>query len=239
MQDRQPDRSTKAAYLYAGLICCSIYTAPSLAQQPINDGGADSGNAASEASSEGNQVMDYQRCVRQIVARDVPAADKRAAINNTCKEQRQMLFSDLSQNHRAIFLSSMDERIDLLLSEMHADETIAKPTTLPTTRRRSIQPTDNWLLVFDIDLGLPPEQLNIVKQDGSITSGSLSGYPIVVTQKNRDIAFKARFHDGSKTTTWVYRGTRSENGVQLSGLLSIYGHDDDLLQADIPWSATK
>ena len=237
MQDSQTDRAGKAAYLYAGMICCLLYATAGSAQQSVDQRTADAGLVTSKA--EPSRAADYQRCVRQIIARDAPAADKRGAINDACKAQRDALFADIPPIHKSILLASMDERIDLLLSEMHADETIAKPTTLPTQRRRSIQPTDNWLLVIDIDLGLPPERLSIVKQDGSMTSGSLSGYPIVVTQTNRDIAFKARFHDGSNTTTWVYRGTRSENGSQLSGLLSIYGQDGNLLQADVPWNATK
>ena len=67
-------------------------------------------------------MVDYQDCIKNIIANDLPVADKGAAIAQDCDDKRRALQAVLPADFGDFLLLNIDRRINIVLTAMQGVE---------------------------------------------------------------------------------------------------------------------
>ena len=73
-------------------------------------------------------VVDYKRCILQIISNQTPVIDKQAEMVTTCAEQRAILIGVLPPEFRDLMLLNMDRRLAVVLTAMKDAEGVIDDT---------------------------------------------------------------------------------------------------------------
>ena len=120
---------TSGYFLFAGITALAQ-------QEPVSEATIDAspdtaaiGAADAAAVAVMQQPMvDYQDCVKKVIANDVPVADKAEAIALDCDSERHALQTVLPADFGDFLLLNMDRRINMVLTAMQDAEAVVADT---------------------------------------------------------------------------------------------------------------
>ena len=113
---------------YAFLTAITALAQDELASEAAIDASPDiAAIAAADAAAVAvmqQPMVDYQDCIKNVIANDVPMADKRAAIALDCDSERRALQAVLPTDFGDFLLLNMDRRINMILTAMQDAERV-------------------------------------------------------------------------------------------------------------------
>lgn len=113
---------------YAFLTAITVLAQDELASDVAIDASPDTAAiAAADAAAAAvmqQPIVDYQNCIKNVIANDVAMADKRAAIALDCDSERRALQAVLPTDFGDFLLLNMDRRINMILTAMQDAERV-------------------------------------------------------------------------------------------------------------------
>jgi hypothetical protein len=113
---------------YAFLTAITVLAQDELASDVAIDASPDTAAiAAADAAAAAvmqQPIVDYQNCIKNVIANDVAMADKRVAIALDCDSERRALQAVLPTDFGDFLLLNMDRRINMILTAMQDAERV-------------------------------------------------------------------------------------------------------------------